>query len=98
MLRTDLEAEFELRAHRRDHVFRLVSEQVAAEAEQLTNAANPMRHSAREVLGLSAYKAGDFARAKEWFEQVVNDAEAPRNLSNRAQMLLDLIAASGKAS
>ncbi|MNF17368.1 hypothetical protein D3C80_2208270 [compost metagenome] len=50
------------------------------------------------MLGLSAYKAGDFARAKEWFEQVVDDAEAPRNLSNRAQMLLDLIAASGKAS
>lgn len=73
-------------------------EQVAAEAEQLTNAANPMRHSAREVLGLSAYKAGDFPRAKQWFEQVVNDAESPRNLSNRAQMLLDLIAASGKAS
>lgn len=73
-------------------------EQVAAEAEQLTNGASAMRHSAREVLGLSAFKHGDFTRAKEWFDQIVADAESPRNVSNRAQMMLDLIAASGKAS
>jgi hypothetical protein len=73
-------------------------EEVSAEAEQLTNATSPMRHSAREVLGLSAYKHGDFTRAKEWFEQVVNDGESPRNVANRAQMMLDLITASGKTS
>jgi hypothetical protein len=73
-------------------------EQVSAEAEQLAVPANGMRHSAREALGLSAYKAGDMAKAKTWFQQIVDDAETPRNLANRAQMLLDLIAASGKAS
>ena len=73
-------------------------EDVAAEAEQLATPQNPLRHSAREVLGLSAYKHGDFARAKEWFEVIANDQQSPRNLANRAQMLLDLIAASGKLS
>ena len=73
-------------------------EQVSAEAEQLATPKDAMRHSAREVLGLSAYKHGDYARAKEWFEAIVNDGEAPRNVANRAQMLLDLIAASGKLS
>ncbi|MFD1328929.1 tetratricopeptide repeat protein [Mycoplana ramosa] len=73
-------------------------EDVSAEAEQLTNPASAMRHSAREVLGLSAYKHGDFTRAKEWFEAITGDAESPRNLANRAQIMLDLIAASGKAS
>ncbi|MCF3642363.1 tetratricopeptide repeat protein [Rhizobium sp. TRM95111] len=73
-------------------------EQVSAEAEQLATPQSPLRHSAREVLGLSAYKHGDFARAKEWFEAITNDGEAPRNVANRAQMLLDLIAASGKLS
>ncbi len=73
-------------------------EQVSAEAEQLATPKDAMRHSAREVLGLSAYKHGDYARAKEWFEAILNDGEAPRNVANRAQMLLDLIAASGKLS
>jgi hypothetical protein len=73
-------------------------EQVAAEAEQLATPQNALRHSAREVLGLSAYKQGDFARAKEWFEAIAADQQTPRNLANRAQMLLDLIAASGKLS
>ena len=45
----------------------------------------------------TAYKAGDMTRAREWFEQIVEDAEAPRNVANRAQMLLDNIKASGKA-
>lgn len=73
-------------------------EQVSAEAEQLATPQSALRHSAREVLGLSAYKHGDFARAKEWFDAILNDSESPRNVSNRAQMLLDLIAASGKLS
>lgn len=73
-------------------------EQVSAEAEQLAVPAGGLRHSAREVLGLSAYKAGDMAKARTWFQQIVEDSETPRNLANRAQMLLDVIAASGKTS
>ncbi|WP_312415305.1 tetratricopeptide repeat protein [Shinella sp.] len=73
-------------------------EQVSAEVEQLTTPQNATRHSAREVLGLSAYKHGDYARAKEWFDAILNDNETPRNVANRAQMLLDLITASGKLS
>ena len=73
-------------------------EQVSAEAEQLATPQDALRQSAREVLGLSAYKHEDYKRAKEWFEAILNDSEAPRNLANRAQMLLDLIAASGKLS
>ena len=73
-------------------------EQVSAEAEQLATPQSTLRHSAREVLGLSAYKHEDYARAKEWFDAIVNDSETPRNVGNRAQMLLDLIAASGKLS
>lgn len=73
-------------------------EQVSAEAEQLATPQGAMRHSAREVLGLSAYRHEDFARAREWFEAILADAETPRNVANRAQMLLDLMTASGKIS
>ena len=73
-------------------------EQVSAEAEQLATPQSALRHSAREVLGLSAFKHGDYARAKEWFDAILNDGESPRNVANRAQMLLDLMTASGKLS
>ncbi|MGF6176643.1 tetratricopeptide repeat protein [Ensifer sp. 4252] len=72
-------------------------DQVSAEVEQLAVPQNNMRHSAREALGLSAYKSGDIAKAKSWFQQIVDDAQSPRNVAGRAQMLLDVIAASGKA-
>ncbi len=72
-------------------------EQVSSEVEQLAVPQNAMRHSAREALGLSAYKAGDYAKAKSWFQQIVDDAQSPRGILNRAQMLLDVIASTGKA-
>jgi hypothetical protein len=67
-------------------------DQVAAEASALATEGNGMRHSAREALGLAALKAGDKAKAKEWFQQIVDDTQAPRGLSNRARMVLDVIA------
>ncbi|MCG5486753.1 MAG: tetratricopeptide repeat protein [Sinorhizobium meliloti] len=72
-------------------------EQVSSEVEQLAVPQNAMRHSAREALGLSAYKAGDYTKAKSWFQQIVDDAQSPRGVMNRAQMLLDVIASTGKA-
>ncbi|MNL30737.1 hypothetical protein D3C87_1524900 [compost metagenome] len=72
-------------------------EQVAAEAEILSAQGHVLANSAREALGLSAYKAGNMSQAKQWFQQIVNDAGAPRNVVNRAQIMLDNIAATGKA-
>lgn len=73
-------------------------EQVSAEVEALATPANGMRSSAREALGLAAYKAGQLDRAREWFEQIVEDTQAPRNVSTRAQIMLDNIAAATKTS
>lgn len=71
---------------------------VSAAAEALATPRHAMRHSAREALGLAAYKTGDFDRAREWFEQIVEDAETPANVRNRARMLLDdIIATVGAA-
>ncbi|MGV1752151.1 tetratricopeptide repeat protein [Agrobacterium sp. CG674] len=73
-------------------------EQVSAQAEVLASEGQAMRNSAREALGLAAYKAGDFVKAKQWFEQIMSDAQAPRNVTSRARIMLDNIAASGKAA
>lgn len=70
---------------------------VAAQAEAMTGPKDPMRHSAREVLGLSAYKNGDFKQAKTWFQAIANDPMTPANIGHRAQIMLDVMAADGKA-
>ncbi|MGI2031492.1 tetratricopeptide repeat protein [Rhizobium panacihumi] len=72
-------------------------DQVAAEAEVLTSDGHALRYSAREALGLAAYKADNMKQAKDWFSQITNAADAPRNVASRAQIMLDNIAASGKA-
>lgn len=71
---------------------------VSKEIEVLTDPQNPMRHSAREALGLSAYKNGNFSQAKDWFQAIANDRQTPVNVGHRAQIMLDLMAADGKIS
>lgn len=72
-------------------------EDVANQVESLSGADNAMRHSAREALGLAAWKAGEAARANEWFSLIAGDNGVPASLMQRSQIMLDLIAASGNA-
>lgn len=72
-------------------------EQVSAAVEDMAIPANAFRHSAREALGLAAYKAGNMAQARQWYQAIADDAASPRNIANRAQIMLDNITASGKA-
>ena len=51
----------------------------------------PWRASARELLGLSRYKAGDLKGASGLFEQIVLDPETPEPLRQRAQIMIGLI-------
>jgi hypothetical protein len=72
-------------------------EQVSAHVEEMAVPTNAFRHSAREALGVAAYKAGNMTQARQWFQAIADDAQSPRNVANRAQMMLDNITASGKA-
>ena len=66
---------------------------VADEVQPLSGADNPFRHSAREALGLAAWKAGDMKNARKWFDMITGDTEAPGGIASEAQMMLDLIKA-----
>ncbi|MCG8562475.1 MAG: tetratricopeptide repeat protein [Hyphomicrobiales bacterium] len=57
----------------------------------LTDAANPWRHSARELLGLAAHRTGDNAEAQRHFTDIMRDPEAPPNLRRRAEIMLALV-------
>ena len=55
----------------------------------------PYRASAREALGLAYYRAGDLENAFKQFETLVSDEDIPPGASQRARILLDLIASKG---
>ena len=59
----------------------------------LTTTGNVWRHTAREVLGLAAWRAGDFSTAKKYFDEIVNDQASSTELRQRADLMLTLIKA-----
>jgi hypothetical protein len=71
---------------------------VAARAETLTADTNTLRHSAREALGLSAWKEGRGADALKLFDQITSDEASPRTTRERATVMAELIRGSGAAS
>lgn len=60
--------------------------------EPLAVPANPVRHSARELLGLAAMKRGDFEGAGRWFDQIAQDRDTPQNLRGRLKIYTALAA------
>jgi len=55
------------------------------------NATSPWRHSAREILGLSALKNGDRSKAAEYFKIITEDATAPKETKDRADEMLTIV-------
>ncbi len=49
------------------------------------------RHSARELSGLIAMKSGDEARAKEIFQKLADDLDAPAEMRARATQLITVL-------
>lgn len=73
-------------------------EDVSKRVETLTADTNALRHSAREALGLSAWKAGKAKDALALFDQIADDQGAPRDLRQRARLMSELIRGSGDAA
>lgn len=67
-----------------------------AQLEPLAGPERPFRHSARELLALSAWKHGDMDATRKWVEMVVTDPQTPPGARNRAEVLSEFIAAGGK--
>ncbi len=55
-------------------------------------AGNPWRTSAREVLALSFWRAGDLKAAQNLLNQIVTDTETPPGARERARIILAVIA------
>ncbi|RWM75384.1 MULTISPECIES: tetratricopeptide repeat protein [Mesorhizobium] len=71
---------------------------VSSRVEALTADTDPLRHTAREALGLAAWKEGKATDALKLFDQIASDDSAPRNARKRATLMSELIRGSGGVS
>jgi hypothetical protein len=59
---------------------------------------SPWRHSARESLGMAAYKAGRTAEARNYFQRLVADRVTPPGIVGRARIMLALLTEAKQAA
>jgi hypothetical protein len=71
--------------------------QMLTRLEPLTASDRTFRDSARELLALSAWKAGDATAARKWTDMMMADPATPAGTRSRAEILSELIAANGKS-
>ena len=64
--------------------------------EPLTQPSGTFRHTARELLALSAWRNHDTAAMRRWTEAAKNDPEAPTGLRSRMDVLASLLPEAGK--
>ena len=62
-----------------------------ARLEAATARGATFRHTARELLALSAWRANDTAAARQWLDLIANDGETPPSLRSRAEALQALL-------
>ena len=71
-------------------------DEMVRRVEPLSGAKGTFRHSARELLALSAWRNGDMAAARRWSELIMTDAESPANVRSRIERLIALTGSTGK--
>jgi hypothetical protein len=57
----------------------------------LAGESSPWRHTAREILGLTAWRLSDMTTARKYFQQIVDDKESPPDGRSRATFMISLI-------
>jgi hypothetical protein len=69
---------------------------VQGRLEPLTAADRPFRHTARELLAFSAWRAGDAAAARRWYDMMITDSDTPASTRSRVEVLMALMPDQGK--
>jgi hypothetical protein len=65
--------------------------------EPIVQRRHDLRHTARELLAIAAWKAGDGPLAKKWYAAILTDPEAPASSRSRVEILIALTAADGNS-
>ncbi len=64
---------------------------LARDLESLRSGTSRWRFSAKEILGLAAFKEDNFAGAERLFGEIASDGEAPQGMRQRADVMLTLL-------
>jgi hypothetical protein len=70
--------------------------EVQRQLEPLTAADRPFRHTARELLAFSAWRGGDAAAARRWYDMMITDSDTPASTRSRVEVLIALMPEQGK--
>lgn len=70
-------------------------DQVADRLQSMADTGKSFRHSAREGLGLSAWKHKRHEDALVWYQSIVEDQAAPGGVRDRAELMMELLAGQG---
>ncbi len=65
--------------------------------EALTAESRPFRHSARNLLALAAWRAGNVAETRRWTDMVLADPQTPSSTRGQVEMLIALGDQGGKS-
>jgi hypothetical protein len=65
--------------------------------EPSTTGGSTFRHSAREMLALSAWRNGDMTAARKWLDAIAEDGETPPGLRSRAEALQAMLPPAAKS-
>jgi hypothetical protein len=65
--------------------------------DPLAEPSRTFRHTARELLALSAWRNHDIAAARRYIDMIATDSETPQSTRARIDVLSALIAADGKS-
>jgi hypothetical protein len=66
-------------------------EEMQSAIGDLAEPGQPFRHTARDLLGMVAWRTGNYTEARALFTQIIEDVDTPQNLGQRAAVMLDLI-------
>ncbi|MBA4791056.1 MAG: tetratricopeptide repeat protein [Pseudomonadota bacterium] len=66
--------------------------------QPLAEGTGPMRHSARQILALAQFKAGDLKAAGKVAQSILDDSETPPAIRSQGQLIRTLTAAAEAAS
>jgi hypothetical protein len=72
-------------------------EEAQRKLEPLTANDRTFRHTARELLVLATWRAGDSAAAKRWVDLIMSDAQTPPATRSRVEVLMALGAGESKS-